>query len=127
MYSLVNDLKSRVIANLSSDSELINTVILIAIENEDRISPIDSVNDCFEYINEYTENLFLILDSEVEQFLDMYGIEVEVNEPSAYIDLMMDNHKCIEWKGKQYYISDSLDLSDDEEKIYDILVYSLHV
>ena len=127
MYSLVNDLESRVIDNLSSDSELINRVRLIAIENEDRIAPIDSVTDCFEYINEYTENLFLVLDSEVEQFLDMYGIEVEVNEPSAYIDLMMDNHKCIEWKGKQYYISDSLDLTDDEENIYDVLVYSLHV
>jgi hypothetical protein len=127
MYSLVNDLESRVIANLSSDSELIDKVRLIAIEDKDRIAPIDSVTDCFEYINEYTENLFLVLDSEVEQFLDMYGIEVEVNEPSAYIDLMMDNHKCIEWKGKQYYISDSLDLTDYEENIYDVLVYSLHV
>ena len=66
-------------------------------------------------------------DKEVEQFLFNYGIEVEENEPMNYVELMMDNHKCTEWKGKQYYISDSLDLSDDEEKIYDVLAYALHV
>jgi hypothetical protein len=49
------------------------------------------------------------------------------NEPDNYVELMMDNHKCTEWKGIQYYISDSLDLSEDEQKIYDVLAYALHV
>ena len=127
MYSIVNNLENKVIANLSNDLDLINKVRVIAIENDDRIAPIDSVNDCFEYINEYSSNLDLVLDSEVEQFLDEHAIEVEENEPSNYVELMMDNHKCIEWKRKQYYVSDSLDLSEDEEKIYDVVVYSLHV
>lgn len=127
MYSIVNNLENKVIANLSNDLDLINKVRAIAIENDDRIAPIDSVNDCFEYINEYSSNLDLVLDSEVEQFLDEHAIEVEENEPSNYVELMMDNHKCIEWKRKQYYVSDSLDLSEDEEKIYDVVVYSLHV
>jgi hypothetical protein len=68
-----------------------------------------------------------IKDSEIMGFLDNYSIEVEDNEPDHYVELMMDNHKCIEFKGKKYYISDSLTLTDDEEKIYDVLVYTLHV
>ncbi len=66
-------------------------------------------------------------DNEVMKFLEDHAIEVEENEPINYIELMMDNHKCCQWKDKQYYISDSLDLSDDEEKIYDVLVYKFHV
>ena len=65
-------------------------------------------------------------DDEIEQFLSNYGIEVEENEPDHYVELMMDNHKCVQWKGKQYYISGS-DLFDDEEEIYDILAYKFHV
>ena len=66
-------------------------------------------------------------DKEVEVFLNNYGIEVEENESDYYIDMMMENHKCSKWKDKMYYISDSLDLTDDEEKIYDVLAYTLHV
>ena len=127
MYSLVNNLDNKVIANLSSDAELINKVRNIAVENEDFDFSILGISDAIEYIEDYCSNLDLLIDSEVEQFLDTHGIEVEKNEPISYVELMMDNHKCTEWKGKQYYISDSLDLSDDEEKIYDVLAYALHV
>ena len=78
-------------------------------------------------VKEYSTDLDLLDDNEVMKFLDTYGIEVEENEPDHYVELMMDNHKCSQWKDKQYYISDSLDLSDDEQKIYDILAYELHV
>jgi hypothetical protein len=127
MYSLVNNLDNKVIANLSSDAELINKVRNIAIENEDFDFSIICLSEAKEYIEVYCSNLDLVIDSEVEQFLEDHGIEVEKNEPMNYVELMMDNHKCTEWKGKQYYISDSLDLSDDEEKIYDVLAYALHV
>jgi hypothetical protein len=126
MYSLVNNIENKVIATLSNDSELINKVQAIVLENEDVDFSVLGISDAKEYIEVYCSNLDLLIDSEVEQFLEDQGIEVEKNEPISYVELMMDNHKCIEWKGKQYYISDSY-LSDDEEKIYDVLAYALHV
>jgi len=126
MYSLVNNLDNKVIATLDSDRELINKVDDIRVENEDVDFSVLGISDAKEYIEVYCSNLDLLIDSEVEQFLEDQGIEVEKNEPISYVELMMDNHKCIEWKGKQYYISDSY-LSDDEEKIYDVLAYALHV
>ena len=127
MYSIVNNIESKIINLSSDDTELINFVNKIRIENEDFDFSILGISDAIEYIEDYCSNLDLLIDSEVEQFLDTHGIEVEKNEPISYVELMMDNHKCTEWQGKQYYISDSLDLSDDEEKIYDVLAYALHV
>lgn len=127
MYSIVNNLDNKVIATLDSDRELINKVDDIRVENEDIGFSVLGVSDAKEYIEDYCDNLDLLIDNEVEDFLSQYGIEVEKNEPASYVDLMMDNHKCIEWKGQQYYISDSLDLTEDEEKIHNVLVYSLHV
>ena len=127
MYSLVNRLENKVIATLDSDREVIYVVDNIRVENEDVDFSILGISDAKEYIEDYCDNLDLVYDFDVRLFLSEYGIEVLENEPDGYVELMMDNHKCIEWKGKQYYISDSLDLSDDEEKIYDVLVYSLHV
>ena len=126
MYTLVNNIESKVIATLDSDRELINKVDDIRVENEDVDFSVLGISDAKEYIEVYCSNLDLLIDSEVEQFLEDQGIEVEKNEPDHYVELMMDNHKCIEWKGKQYYISDSY-LSDDEEKIYDVLVKNFHV
>ena len=128
MYTIVNNIENKIIARLSSnDAELINFVNIIRIENEDFDFSILGISDAKEYIEEYCSNLDLLDDYEVKKFLDTYGIEVEENESESYIDLMMDDHKCTEWKGVQYYLSDSLDLSDDEEKIYDVLAYALHV
>jgi len=127
MYSLVNNLDNKVIANLNSDAELIHKVRNIAIENEDFDFSIICLSEAKEYIEHYCDNLDLVVDSEVVQFLEDHGIEVEDNEPDNYVELMMDNHKCTEWNGKQYYINDSLDLSEDEQKIYDVLAYALHV
>ena len=127
MYSIVNNIENKVIATLSNDSELINKVQAIILENEDVDFSVLGISDVKEYIEDYCHNLDLLIDSEVEQFLFNYGIEVQENEPMNYVELMMDNHKCSQWKDKQYYISDSLDLSEDEEKIYDLLVYNFHV
>ena len=127
MYSLVNNLDNKVIANLNSDAELIDKVSKIVIENEDFDFSILGISDAKEYIEDYCDNLELVVDSEVVQFLDDHGIEVEDNEPDNYVELMMDNHKCTEWKDKQYYISDTLYLSEDEQKVYDVLAYALHV
>jgi len=128
MYTLVNNIEGKVIAELKNDSELIDKVRKIATENEDDgICFFAFLNESKSYIEDYCHNLDLLVDNEVEEFLSNYGIEVLENEPDHYVELMMDNHKCIEFKGKQYYISDSLTLTEDEEKIYDVLAYTLHV
>ena len=127
MYSIVNNIENKVIANLSNDRELIHEVRNIAVENEDFDFSIICLSEAKEYLEDYCSNLDLLIDSEVAQFLEDHGIEVEDNEPNNYVELMMDNHKCTEWNGKQYYISDSLSLTEDEDKIYDVLAYTLHV
>lgn len=127
MYSLVNNVEGEVIAKLKNDNELIDKVIKIVRENEDFDFSVLGISDAIEYIEEYCDNLDLLDDDEVAEFLSNHGIEVGENEPDHYVELMMDNHKCTEWNGKQYYISDSLDLTYEEQKIYDVLAYTLHV
>ena len=124
MYTLFNSLDCELNAELKSDSELIDKVNQIRIENEDFDFSILGVSDAIEYINDYCDNQILVKDSEVEEFLEAYGIEVEDNEPSHYVELMMDNHKCVKFKDKQYYISDSLCITEDEQKIEEFLLYS---
>jgi hypothetical protein len=127
MFTLVNLIENKVIAEPKNVAELIDKLDKIRIENEDFDFSILGLSDAIEYIEDYCDNLALLEDSEVNEFLSNHSIEVSENEPDHYVELMMDNHKCVEWKGKEYYISDSLTLVDDEEKIYDVLAYALHV
>jgi len=127
MFTLINTIDNNIIAALNGDAEVINKINEVRIENEDYDYSIIGLSDAKEYVEEFCDNLELLDNYEVEKFLDTHGIEVEENEPDNYVELMMDNHKCTEWKGIQYYISDSLDLSKDEQKIYDVLAYALHV
>jgi hypothetical protein len=57
----------------------------------------------------------------IKEFLKERGTKVRANEPMSYCELMMDNHKCIEYGGKQYYIPEE-NLFGDDEIIYDFLV-----
>lgn len=127
MFTLVNLIENKVIAEPKNVVELIDKLDKIRIENEDFDFSILGLSDAIEYIEDYCDNLDLLEDSKVNEFLSNHSIEVEDNEPDHYVELMIDNHKCAEFKGKEYYISDSLTLTDDEEKIYDVLVYTLHV
>lgn len=127
MLTLINTIENKIICTLNGDTEIIDKIKAISIENEDFDFSIIGLSDAKEYIEEFCDNLALLDNTEVEAFLSNHGIEVQENESSDYVELMMDNHKCIKWNDKQYYINDSLILSDDEEKIYDVLVYSLHV
>jgi hypothetical protein len=127
MFTLINTIDNKVIAELKNDNQVINKVNGIRNGNQDFDFSILGISDAKEYIEEFCDNLALLDDYEVKKFLDTHGIEVEENEPTNYVELMMDNHKCTEWKGIQYYISDSLDLSEDEQTIYDVLAYALHV
>ena len=127
MFTLVNTIECKVISQLKSEAELVEKIKLIANENEDSHVIIDNLSDIEAYIENYCDNLALLNDYEVNEFLSNHGIEVEDNEPTSYVELIMDNHKCINWNNKQYYISDCLLLTNNEEKICEILTYYLHV
>lgn len=127
MYTLIDTKKNKEFATLNSKQELIDKVNLIANDDKFRIAPINTIEDCFEYINQYTLDYDLVKDSEVNSFIETYGIEVDENESDHYVELMMDDHKCIKWKGKEYYIGENLNLDDRDERVYMIIAYSLHV
>jgi len=42
-----------------------------------------------------------------EEFIKQHCVKVKPNEDAAYVELMMDNHKCIEWEEEQYYIPEN--------------------
>ena len=127
MYTLFNVVENKIIAELISDAAMINKVRDIVIENEDFDFSVLGRSDAMEYIEDYCQNLVLLSDSEINNFLTECGIKVQENEDSAYVELMMDDHKCIEFKGTQYYINEDTPLTANEEKIYDALVYCCHV
>jgi hypothetical protein len=59
---------------------------------------------------------------ELREFIDTYGTEVDKNEDSATIELMMDDHICIEFDGKEYYIQEDNSLrTEAEELLYEHL------
>jgi hypothetical protein len=127
MYTLFNRDEKKVIAELKSDFSLITRVRELVVEENFIEFSVVRVSDAIEYIKDYSNGLSLLIDSEVNEFLNSHGIEVEKNEPINYVELMMDNHKCIQWKNKQYYINDSLVLKYEEENIYNVLVDYFHV
>lgn len=56
-------------------------------------------------------------------FLDTFGIIVEENETSEYVDLMMDNHKCVEFAEVQYYVPENaIGYSESDLDIYEVLI-----
>lgn len=57
----------------------------------------------------------------VKEFLTERCTKVRANETESYCELMMDNHKCIEYGGKQYYVPED-NLFGDDEIIYDFLI-----
>jgi len=68
-----------------------------------------------------------ITEAEIKEFLKNYGTKVRKNEPDHYVELMMDNHKCIQFGKSQYYIADDLTLTNREQEIWDLLAYKYHV
>lgn len=59
----------------------------------------------------------------VDDYLEVYAKKVEENESSDYVDLIMDDHSCVEFDGQQYYIPDSNSgYSNNDNIIYDYLM-----
>jgi len=69
-----------------------------------------------------------ITNVQINGFLNSFCTKVRKRESSNYVDLMMDNHKCIEFEKKQYYVPENnSSYSPTDELIYDHLIdnYSL--
>jgi hypothetical protein len=127
MYTLFNVVENKIVAKLVSTAAMINKVSYIVFENGDTDFSILDISDAKEYIEEYCPNLVLLEDNRINNFLTELGIEVRENEPTHYVELMMDNHKCIEFKGKQFYISEDSPMTEEEGIIYDTLISVCHV
>jgi hypothetical protein len=126
MYTLVNTINNEIIAKLNNDSEMIHKIRTIAVENGDEELSIISKGEAVDYIRDYCDdNLALLLDKDVRDFIKKHCIRVKPNESASYVELMMDNHKCIVWCDTKYYLSDELCFDNDsEEYIYDVLYSS---
>lgn len=57
----------------------------------------------------------------IVDFLDTYGILVEKNEPDHYVELMMDDHKCVEFNEERYYIPENWGYESEEAEVFDYL------
>lgn len=65
-----------------------------------------------------------ITNEQIKDFLKTYCTKVRKKESDSYVELMMDNHKCIEFEEKQYYVpEENSSWTDLEENIYELLVY----
>lgn len=62
----------------------------------------------------------------VKEFLKEVCTKVRANESLSYVELMMDNHKCIEYGGNQYYVPED-GLTSEDNIIYDFLVDNYQV
>jgi hypothetical protein len=61
------------------------------------------------------------MEMTIKDFLNEKCVKVLKKESDSYVELMMDNHKCIQYGNNQYYVSEDY-LSGEEEIIYDFLV-----
>ena len=61
------------------------------------------------------------MEMTIKDFLNEKCVKVLKKESDSYVELMMDNHKCIQYGNKQYYVPEDY-LSGEEKIIYDFLV-----
>lgn len=61
----------------------------------------------------------------IRDFLQKYCALVKEDETMEYMELMMDNHHCISFEGKEWYVPDDNSLwNEDEEFIQEFLVFT---
>jgi hypothetical protein len=88
----------------------------------------EALEECGEFsaiISICTENS---LKDKIKNFLSEFGTEVKEDEDSAYVELMMDNHICVDFEGELFYLQKNCSLySEDDEIILDYLKACHHV
>jgi hypothetical protein len=63
----------------------------------------------------------------INSFITNFCTEV-YEMPDCDLELKMDNHKCIEWEGVDYFIpNDTSSFTEDDELIREFLIECYHV
>lgn len=64
----------------------------------------------------------------IDEFIAQYGTKVRSNESGSHVELMMDDHICIEWNDNEYYIPENnSNYTEDDDLIYEFLNECYHV
>ena len=59
----------------------------------------------------------------ITDFLDKYGTKVLEGETSSFVELMMDDHICVEVDSVQYYIPENNSFyTEDDDLVYEFLM-----
>jgi len=65
------------------------------------------------------------IKSLIERFLNDYCIEVRDDETDDYVELMMDNHKCVDYNGHLYYLPEDLSLDESDQLLEEMIINTL--
>ena len=57
----------------------------------------------------------------IKEFLAERAAKVRKNESESYVELMMDDHKCIQYGKNQYYLPET-NMFGEDEIIFNFLV-----
>ena len=64
----------------------------------------------------------------IKSFLKEFGTKARKNESESYTELMMDDHICIDWEDKQYYVPENnSSYTEDDDLIWKFLNECFHV
>jgi hypothetical protein len=64
----------------------------------------------------------------IKSFLFTYCKQAEDDEPLDYVELMMDNHYCINYEGQDWYVpTDDSGLSNDESLLKEMIVNTFEI
>lgn len=59
----------------------------------------------------------------ITDFLEKYGTKVKKRESSSFVELMMDDHICVEVDFVQYYIPENNSFyTEDDDLVYEFLM-----
>lgn len=68
------------------------------------------------------------MEKAILNFLEKFGTKVLDDEKSDFVELMMDDHHCIEFLAVQYYIPENnSEYTEDDELIVMVLDGLFHV
>jgi len=63
----------------------------------------------------------------IREFLKEFCDEV-YEMPDHALELLMDNHKCVRWYGKEYFVPENCSFyTADDDKVWEHLVWNFHV
>jgi hypothetical protein len=119
MYYLFNSVESKLIAILKTDSELIDRVKLISVENEDFDFSILGVSDAEEYIEEYCGNLNLLEVISIQDYANKIGYDGKNPSITEIQDYAQED---LDWTIWDYPLDEFNDVIENHDGEIDELV-----